>query len=321
MKQGVVWVTLAALLCGGCLNEVQNLSQVDNSGGSSPGSGGEGGVAGGSGGVNPTGGVSGGTSNPTGGQGGIGGGDGDGVHFVRFGHQNGQETVGDFCVAYTTDTNGFPLWGSEGVLAEHGYVASDHDGMKELTAYIPLDGEPVAFGYVYPGSSCASAAFQQAAAPPDQTHYTVIAMPYSFEPIVLWVVGDPVAENDAENAPAGFRVVNANFNSNPLEVYSQVSDLGPQFLGEFEFANSPTQYIDVGQDHLWKLLANEPNDPQTTTFDFVQLDLLPIRPRRTIYLSGMFPDQTWALACADTAAPSEFDPKRSPCFVINGSQP
>ena len=318
-------LSLALLACAtaGCAEDVQIL-------GGSGGSGGNGGDGGDS--TTTTTGLQGGGGSGTttstlntGGQGG-GGGDptGDGVHFVRFGYRSGQETVGDFCASYAGGVpEGNYEWKTAGLLGVNGLSAAGHDGMKKITAYLPLKGEPVAFGYVYPGMKCEDGdVIQQAPAPSGVDHFTVIAVPYSFEPISLWVVGDPVAENEADPTPDGFRVVNAGLNSYPMEVASTTGANAVLPHGTFEFGNAPTEYFQAAFDHLWSLEVKEvagPGFESSVTFDFTGMDLMPVRPRRTFYVSGIFPDLATVLACADTMATLPGDPKSSDCFFVNGT--
>lgn len=309
-----ILVAACAFLSAGCLEDNQNLSGIGTGGSAGNDSGGQGGTSqGGTG--------QGGTGQGGAGQGG-GGGGGDGVHFARFGFRNGQQLVGDLCAAYGKTGGGEYQWASTGVLAASGLSASDYEGLEKLTAYLPLEGEPVAFGFTSPGKSCATGSIQQATEvlPQWATYYTVLAVPYSGEPTVVWVVGDPVEHNQGIDSPPGLRVVNAILSSNPIEIATTVVDGPPVPQGTLEFANSPADYTEVGFDHLWKLHATEMAvGPVPVTFDFVGIDLLPLQPRVTIFVSGSFQGTSTALACMDTTATFVGPPPSAVCFLVNGS--
>ena len=68
-------------------------------------------------------------------------------------------------------------------------------------------------------------------------------------------------------------------------------------LGSIGFANAPTSYTSTPIDAIQRLTVT--GSGMTSTFDWLDLDLLSLKPRRTIYLAGTFPLLT-TIACYDS---------------------
>lgn len=241
--------------------------------------------------------------------------------YARFGHMNGQETVGDFCVSYGLAGDGGYVWEPEGILAANQLSTSDYAGLAGLTRYLPLAGEPIAFGFKYPGWSCNDALGGWGSPDPfpvGYTHYTVLAVPYSGEAMMVWAVGDPVEQNEGPAPGAGLRIVNASSYSLSISASAEQPPSPEKPLGEFALGNSPKSYLDTGSNHLWLLNVSDPNEaPATVTFDFVAVDLLPLVPPKTIYYTSAF--QRTALVCSDTRETLPGDPKSAYCYSIVGT--
>jgi hypothetical protein len=195
-------------------------------------------------------------------------------------------------------------------------------GLGRLTSYLPLTGKPVAFGFAYPGASCANAhgwwsASGQPAIPSGFDYFTVLAVPYSGEAMQVWAVGDPVQANEGPQAVAGLRVVNASFYSSAIDVSVEAPPMPSLPIGQFDFANSPTEYIDIGSNHLHTLNVTEVGQvPAVVKYDFTEIDLLALTGGQTIYLASAI--ERTALACRDTTATQPGDPKSAYCHLIKG---
>jgi hypothetical protein len=131
--------------------------------------------------------------------------------------------------------------------------------------------------------------------PPGSTHYTLLSVPYSFEPDYVWVVADP---GGAASVP-GIRVVNALWDSVPIEVAAD-----GHALGELEWANAPTSYLDIspftGSDHLNQVVISDTSFALSRTLSWASWDLVSMASV-TIYLSGaleFYP--ATGLACFDS---------------------
>jgi hypothetical protein len=262
-------------------------------GGAGPGGAGNGGAAGGAG------------------AGGAAGAGPAATYHARFIFQSGQETIGDFCVAYGKESNGSPIWDEEKLLASNGLVASELDGLQKLSRYIPLKGKPEFFGFTYPGGSCAQAtgAGFDLFSPGDSTHFTVIAMPYSGEMIYIRGLGDPVEENAKSSTP-GFRIANVVHYSEDISVtYKDGS--GKESVLEFPWGVALPQGYQSNQDNFLKFLGvSSPNGSWTVDWTVP----LPLVPRRTIFVGA-----EGALACTDVHEESSSQAGQSNCFFLKNT--
>lgn len=227
---------------------------------------------------------------------------GNNGYFARFGYKNGDETLGDFCVAYTLDNQGNPVWWPNGVVNADNVPFSSLDGLNTLSRYIELSGPPVAFGFIHAGSGCtADSVIKTATVPAGYDYFTVLAFPKNGGAVVPWVIGDPVEENGAFSERSGFRIVNATGLPNPINVWGaigtveQIGNFPLVDLGTFAFGNSPVEYIDVGGDRLSKLEWHDGGNV-VTLFETVGIPGVMIRPRRTFYITGAFDN---FFACED----------------------
>jgi hypothetical protein len=136
----------------------------------------------------------------------------------------------------------------------------------------------------------------------------------------VWAVGDPVQANEGPQAVAGLRVVNASSHLSAIDVSVEAPPMPSLPIGQFDFANSPTDYIDIGSDHLQILNVTEVGQgPVVVKYDFTEIGLLALTPRQTIYLTSGF--ERPALACTDTTATLPGDPKSAYCHSIKGQVP
>lgn len=229
------------------------------------------------------------------------------TYYARFGYLQGQESTGEFCVAYTYDIEGQPIFEPEGLLAANGLVPGDIEGMDKLSRYLPLAAPPVALGKAY--GDC-SGFVKSVFLPLGATHYTMISVPFSGEPDHLWAVVDP----GVGPVTPGLRVVNAIRESAPL---SATADGVP--LGQLEWANSPQGYADIGAesgfDHLAELWIQNGAYGIDSTLSWVGWDLIPMQAL-TIYVSGQNPGFT-GLGCFD--AKPDTGGKLSNCWLVNAS--
>ncbi|RYE91409.1 MAG: hypothetical protein EOO75_08820 [Myxococcales bacterium] len=272
----------------------------------------------------------GGTGQATGGgpAGGQGGASQAGGYAARFVFRSGQETVGDFCVIYkdTADST----WASARLLESNGLKASDFDGFERMTRYVPLQGPPEMFGFVYPGQPCSEAhGWQTASADPmpeGYDHFTVVALPYSGEPITVWAVGDRAKENAAQgDAAVGVRVVNASLEAGPISVTLKGGGepggpLESVTLPNLPFNNAPTSYVqfsDPSNSGLDRHLhhSDVTDTTGTATIDWTTVDLLSLSPPRTLYITGS-QGKYRALACVDTTATEASAPQDTPCLAL-----
>lgn len=237
---------------------------------------------------------------------------GAGGYHARFIFQDGQESIGDFCVAYGKDGNGNLAWDKQKLLESNGLKASTFNGLQKLTRYLALQGKPEGFGFIYPGQGCEMAhGWSLGGDLPvsSGTHFTVVAMPYSGEPIYLRELVDPVEENQTSSAP-GFRIANVVHYSEDITL--SLTNVGGQkvALGTFPWASAlPQEYISSADGHLYSMEVSTPSG--SWEIDWTSLDLLPVVPRRTIFVGAQR-----ALACTDLHEASAGLPDESSCFFV-----
>jgi hypothetical protein len=227
------------------------------------------------------------------------------THFVRFGYWQGQESTGEFCVAYS-DGAGEPAWEPLGLLAQNGLVASELEGLDVLSRYVPLEKQPFAFGKAY--TDCSG--FVNHVYAPTGTHFTMLSVPYSFEADTLWVVTDP---GPGQPQP-GLRVVNAAAEAQPFDVIADGYS-----LGTIQFANSPATYQDIsaqiGTDHLQKLQIENSVSGAKATLSWAGWDLVPLQSV-TFYFSGHEFGSYSGLACFDAKPNFTATDKYSNCWFV-----
>lgn len=227
------------------------------------------------------------------------------THFVRFGLWQGQEATGEYCVSYTGDINQ-PAWEPVGLLAQNGLVTSDFEGMDKLSRYVPLAGQPALLGKAY--SDCSG--FVHPIEVPTGTHFTLLSVPYSFEPDSVWVVVDP----GPGTPQPGMRVVNASPDAVPLKVTAD-----GLWLGEFPFANSPTDYTNVApliqKDHLETLEVQNAVSGNGAVLSWAGWDLVPLQSV-TFYVSGHQAAGYAGMACFDAKPNLAGTDKLSNCWAV-----
>lgn len=288
-----------SLACGGSTLEPVGDGPSGGTGGSSGGSGGAGAGGAGTGGTSGSGGAgSGGASSPT--------------HQVRIGFVQGQETTGEFCVAYELDSGGSPIWDPAGLLAPNGYPPSELAGLDKLSRYLPLSKAPVAFGKAY--SKCTQDAVVRVAFPPaGATYFTLLTVPYSNEADEMWVLGD---SGPSANPTPGVRIVNAATWAHPIAVSLSFGDSGPVSLGEMQFGNAPNAYVEPGEflNHAHGMTLTDLTLASTHTFSFTQFDLLPLA-NTTVFVSAVgLTGQYQVLACSDAYPTTVQNAKFSDCW-------
>jgi hypothetical protein len=231
------------------------------------------------------------------------------VAAVRIGFVQGQESTGEFCVAYEKAGNGDPVWSSSGLLAAGGFTPPDVSGMDKITRYIGLSQKPVAFGKSYTSdcSQVAAHAFVETSA----SHFTVISVPFSGEPDTLWIVSDP---GPGDSSSPGLRIVNATAESHPIDVTIDGVD-----VGTFQFGTASDEYeITVANNHV-TVMEIETSPGATTHVSFAGLDLLPAFST-TIYVSGGALGPAVTLSCFDRK-PVLTGAQFSDCWLVEGSSP
>lgn len=230
------------------------------------------------------------------------------THFVRFGFWQGQESTGEYCVAYSGDLND-PVWEPVGLLAQNGLDKASFEGLDALSRYVPLAQQPVLFGKAY--TDCSG--YVSGVEVPSGTHFTFLSVPYSFEPDTLWVVVDP---GPGPTQP-GLRVVNASPEAQPFEITADGHS-----LGVVQFANSPVGYQDIaaqiGKDHLEKLVIKNTVTQASAVLSWAGWDLVPLQSV-TFYVSGSGFAGYTGLACFDAKPNFTATDKVSNCWFVPGN--
>ena len=229
-------------------------------------------------------------------------------YFARFGYWQGQQNLQDFCVAYKKNASGYPDWEPQGLLSQNGYTIKELEGLDKLTRYLPLSGKPIAFGASY-GASCSTASISgNGEVKEDHNFHTVLSVPYSNEPDVLWLVKDP---GPGSTTQQGVRLVNATATSYDLSVSIDGKPFGP-----IKFQNSPLNYESAPGNHVLELKISDSVHSTEWTVNYGGVDLLPLISTTLFISGGPFMGYS-ALGCFD-AKPN--GAKWSDCWFVAGAK-